>query len=142
MKAILTQTARGSHVYLCGPPSLVTAATDLCRVLGYGNEQVHFELFSPAAAPQGGQSFSVYLARSDKSLIIPADKTLLDGLVEAGCAPHNDCRQGRCGSCVVAVIDGVPEHRDTFLSAAERATNTLICTCISRARTAHLILDL
>jgi vanillate O-demethylase ferredoxin subunit len=47
-----------------------------------------------------------------------------------------------CGTCLVGVLEGVPEHRDAYQTAREKAANTMIALCCSRARTAHLLLDL
>ncbi|MDL2424639.1 oxidoreductase, partial [Pseudomonas sp. BAgro211] len=35
-----------------------------------------------------------------------------------------------------------PEHRDNCLSNKEKAANKQICACVSRARSARLVLDL
>jgi ferredoxin len=49
---------------------------------------------------------------------------------------------GNCGTCAVKVLDGVPEHRDNALSAAEKERAALMCICVSRAHSEHLALDL
>ncbi len=72
---------------------------------------------------------------------MPADKTILEVMEAAGCDPMFDCRRGECGVCQVNVLEGVPDHRDYFLSDAERASNQLIQTCISRAKSPRLVLD-
>lgn len=52
------------------------------------------------------------------------------------------CEQGICGSCITDVIDGIPEHRDSVLTAEEKAGNRQITLCCSRAKTPVLVLDL
>ena len=52
------------------------------------------------------------------------------------------CLEGECGSCEVAVLEGKVEHRDQVLSDAERAANTSMMLCVSRARSARLVIDL
>jgi vanillate O-demethylase ferredoxin subunit len=42
----------------------------------------------------------------------------------------------------VGVLDGVPDYRDACQTAREKAANTAIALCCSRARSAHLVLDL
>ena len=54
----------------------------------------------------------------------------------------SDCREGICGTCIVEVLDGVPEHRDNCLSNKEKASNKQICACVSRALSARLVLDI
>ncbi|MFT8153597.1 2Fe-2S iron-sulfur cluster-binding protein [Salmonella enterica] len=47
-----------------------------------------------------------------------------------------------CGTCVVPLLEGEPDHRDNCLSKKEKAANYQICTCVSRARSGMLVLDL
>jgi len=54
----------------------------------------------------------------------------------------SDCREGICGTCVVPVLEGEPEHRDHCLSKKEKAANDQICACVSRSRSARLVLGL
>ena len=45
-----------------------------------------------------------------------------------------DCRKGECGLCLLDVdgVDGVLDHRDVFLSAAQKAGGRSLSTCVSR----------
>ncbi|MCZ6488636.1 MAG: 2Fe-2S iron-sulfur cluster binding domain-containing protein, partial [Gammaproteobacteria bacterium] len=52
------------------------------------------------------------------------------------------CRAGNCKSCAVKVLAGDPEHRDSALSMAERTDYGLMCPCVSRANSDHLVLDI
>ncbi|MET0952731.1 MAG: 2Fe-2S iron-sulfur cluster binding domain-containing protein [Aeromicrobium sp.] len=52
------------------------------------------------------------------------------------------CKEGICGTCVMGVLEGEPEHRDNCLSASEKKANDQIATCVSRARSARLMLEL
>ncbi|MCB1942629.1 MAG: 2Fe-2S iron-sulfur cluster binding domain-containing protein, partial [Candidatus Accumulibacter sp.] len=52
------------------------------------------------------------------------------------------CRSGTCGTCAVKVLGGIPDHRDSALGDSEREQAGLICICVSRARSAELIVDL
>jgi ferredoxin len=84
----------------------------------------------------------VVLQRSGLTFIVPADKSILQVLIEEGIDPMYDCQRGECGICQVAVIEGVPDHRDHILSDEEQAGNKVMQICVSRAKTPRLILDL
>jgi ferredoxin len=86
--------------------------------------------------------FEVQLAQSAECLQVPADKSLLEVLEDAGYEIDNSCRAGICGRCELAVADGIPEHNDDVLSDAERESNQVILPCVSRAKTALLVIDL
>jgi ferredoxin len=63
-------------------------------------------------------------------------------LEEAGFAVDNSCRAGICGTCLQKVVGGVPDHRDDVLTDEERDAGDAILPCVSRSRTAVLVLDL
>ena len=103
---------------------------------------VHFELFATAAPQAGDQPFEVELRQSGRVLTIPADKTIVDVMEEEGCDPMYDCKRGECGVCQATVLEGEPDHRDYYLSDTEKASGKIIQICISRAKSARLVLDL
>jgi hypothetical protein len=44
--------------------------------------------------------------------------------------------------CSTSVLEGEVEHRDYFLSDAEKASGKVMQVCVSRARGPRLVLDL
>jgi ferredoxin len=86
----------------------------------------------------GGQART----RGGLSLTVPADRSVLETVEEAGVAVLSSCREGTCGTCETVVLDGVPDHRDSILSEAERDACDFMMICVSRARTPRLVLDL
>lgn len=132
----------GQHLYICGPKGMIDAAIAAATARGWPKERIHIELFVEAVTQRGDTAFDVELRQSGKVLHVPANQTILEAMEEAGCDPMFDCRRGECGVCQATVLEGIPDHRDYFLSDTERASNTLIQTCISRARSPRLVLDL
>lgn len=82
------------------------------------------------------------LDRSGQTFQIPAGKSVIEVLVAEGIDVPYSCESGVCGTCLTRVLEGVPEHRDTFLTEAERAANDQFTPCCSRACTPLLVLDL
>jgi len=130
------------HVYLCGPTGLIDAGRKLAADLGWPDEAVHFEHFGNPAALDTAGGFQVQLARSGLSLRVPDGQTLLHALREHGVPMPSSCEQGACGTCRVTVLDGEPDHRDVCLNRAERARGDCLMSCVSRARSPSLTLDL
>ncbi len=60
----------------------------------------------------------------------------------AGIDAGHSCLEGVCGTCETKVIEGIPDHRDTVLTPAERASNRTIVICCSGSKTSRLVLDL
>jgi ferredoxin len=85
---------------------------------------------------------SAMAAGDEMTFIVPPDKSILQVLIEEGIDPMYDCQRGECGICQVAVLEGVPDHRDHILSDDERAGNKVMQICVSRAKTPRLVLDL
>jgi vanillate O-demethylase ferredoxin subunit len=88
------------------------------------------------------EAFEVRLERSGRTITIPADKTILATLLEAGIDANYHCTMGGCGTCETEVIEGVPDHRDNYLGEDERAENRVIMICCSRSKSPVLVLDL
>lgn len=142
LRALLAAPQSGRHLHVCGPRGMVQAVVDTARAQGWPDDHVHFELFAGALAEAGDTPFEVRTLRSGKTLTVQPGQSLLDVLIAAGLDPMYDCRQGDCGVCAVDVVEGVPDHRDHNLSPREKAGGKTLCTCVSRAKTPHLVLDI
>lgn len=79
------------------------------------------------------QSFEIYLAWSDRTLVVGRDETALGVLVSAGVPIDPGCQTGGCGACAIDYVEGDIEHRDACLSTMDR--QRLFCPCVSRGRT-------
>ena len=130
------------HLYVCGPKGMIDATIAGAKTRNWPADRVHFELFATAAPVAGDQPFELELRQSGKVLTVPADKTIAEVMEAAGCDPMIDCKRGECGVCSATVLEGVPDHRDYVLTDAEKAEGKLIQICISRSKTARLVLDL
>lgn len=133
------------HVYLCGPNAMLADAVASAERHGLAGH-LHYERFGasrPPAAQQAAEgTFAVVAARSGRRVDVPPDCSIATALARAGVEVPLSCEQGVCGMCMTRVLDGIPDHRDDVLSAAERASNDLILPCVSRAKSASLTLDL
>ncbi|WP_338699365.1 PDR/VanB family oxidoreductase [Bradyrhizobium sp. 26S5] len=142
LEGLMTRLAPDVPLYLCGPLPMIEAAIALAKQLDWPPGRLHFEIFAAPEEKSGNSSFEVELKSSGRVYEIPAGKTILDVLLEAGEDPLHDCKRGDCGICQTAVVEGVPDHRDYILSDAEKASNKVMQICISRAKTKRLVLDL
>lgn len=142
LREILTDYRPDMHVYLCGPGPMLEAARRIAAELGWPETAVHFEYFKNTNTINDSSSFEVALARSCVTLTVPAGKTILEVMREAGIDMPSSCEQGACGTCLATVIEGEPDHQDVYLNDAERRAGNKIMTCVSRAKSARLVLDL
>lgn len=82
------------------------------------------------------------LQRSGRTIAVLSGQTILDALIDAGVNVSYACTEGVCGTCETKVIDGIPDHRNAFLSDEEKAENRQIIVCCSGSKSALLSLDL
>lgn len=133
----------GTQVYCCGPEGLLTAVEK-----AVGDLTLHVERFTSSGAdrvapiPADSSEFIVKLARAGKEFRVPADRTLLEAVRDVLPGVSADCEEGFCGSCETRVLAGRVQHRDTILSASERAADNSMMICVSRCASDRLTLDL
>jgi tetrachlorobenzoquinone reductase len=140
LNAVIAALPEGAHVYACGPQPLLAAYEQASASLPPA--RVHREYFAAKEAAATDGSYTVTLARSQRTLQIQPGQTLLDGLIAIGAEPTFSCQQGICGTCEVRVLEGTPDHRDMVLTEAEQAANDRMMVCCSGAKSARLVLDL
>src|SRR5450830_28225 len=109
---------------------------------GWPSSQVHLEYFGAAPVETDGDApFDVKIASSGQVFTIPAGETVIKILADNGVDIPVSCEQGVCGTCLTRVLDGVPDHRDLYLTDEERAANDQFTPCCSRAKSTLLVLD-
>lgn len=137
LASLLRNRPLGTHVYACGPQSLLDALREQSQALGWPLARVHWEAF---AAPAPGQPFRVKLASSGQQVAVGANESLLEALEAVGVDIPNLCRGGVCGQCRTPYREGDVEHRDLFLSAEERGA--YVMPCVSRGCGRPIVLDI
>ncbi|MCX5539371.1 PDR/VanB family oxidoreductase [Paraburkholderia sp. CNPSo 3076] len=140
--ALLDGAQVNQPIYVCGPAGMIEAVLAAARQRGWHECDLHYELFTEAAPQEGDAAFEVELKSSGKCFTVAADKSLLDTLIENGADVMYDCRAGYCGLCTTKVSSGQIEHRDVYLSEADKAAGKVMQVCVSRCKSGRLVLDL
>ena len=140
---VLAAPADDLHLYVCGPGGFMQHVLDTAKAQGWQDACLHREYFAatPVDTRDDGR-FSVKLASSGQVFEIPADRSVVQVLESHGIDIPISCEQGVCGTCLTRVLEGVPDHRDLFMTEAEQACNDQFTPCCSRSKTAVLVLDL
>jgi phthalate 4,5-dioxygenase reductase subunit len=126
-------------VYCCGPLGLMQSVRDMTGHWPSGS--VHFESFGSVAKPgMENKPFRVRMLRAGTTVDVPAGQSILDALRGCGVHVSSSCESGTCGSCRTRLVAGEADHRDFVLADADRSTQIMVC--VSRARSAELVLDL
>ena len=141
MHTLLSTQPLGTHVYVCGPNSMVVGMIETARALGWPENHIHSEQFS---APPSGEPFKLRLTKSNIEITVPYELSMLEAIEAAGVNAPYLCRGGACGRCEIEVqsCDGALIHNDHYLTDAEKASNRKIMPCVSRAKCELLELNL
>ncbi len=143
LQKLLGQPQAGTHLYVCGPKGFMDAVLNTARSSGWPEAQIHYEFFGAEVAKSDSDaSFEIKLASSGRIVMVPKDQTVVQALAAAGVDVMISCEQGVCGTCLTRVIEGVPDHKDSYLTPEEQAANDQFTPCCSRSKTPQLVLDL
>lgn len=139
--ALFAVAAPDTVVYACGPARLLDAAEAEAARVGL---EFHAERFAalPLTEPVWPGPFEVELQFSGLTLEVPPERSILSVVEEAGIAVPWSCSEGTCGTCETPVAEGEIDHRDSILTAQERARMDTMFICVSRAACPRLVLEL
>jgi ferredoxin-NADP reductase len=139
---IVSTLSTDDAIYVCGPESMISEVEQVGANAGI---RVCLERFGPAPGEKpeiAGDSFEVELAKSARTLTVPADTRLIDIVRTVVPSVPFSCEEGYCGSCETGVLEGVPDHRDSILSPEEKSNNDCMMICVGRSKTPRLVLDI
>lgn len=129
-----------AHLYCCGPGSMMEAFA--VAASQRPPSHVHMEHFQTGQGGSTDGGFVVNLVRSGRTITMAPGKSILAAVRELGIEVDYSCEQGLCGECETRVIAGTPDHRDLYLTQAEKLSGTKIMICCSGSLSPELDLDL
>lgn len=141
LAAFIGAAQPGKVVYCCGPEPLLQAVEAQCA--SWPEDALQIERFHPRAqeVKLASPAFDVELRKSGLTIAIAPDQTIADALDSIGVHIPRSCNEGTCGTCITKVLEGTPDHRDSFLRPKQRAENKRIMVCCSRSLSPRLVLD-
>ena len=142
LERVLAERPCDAALYICGPAGLIDAGC--AAAAHWPKHAVHFERFKPLNTGTKGDDnpFDIVLSRQERTLTVPAGRSILEILRNAGIDVESSCEKGVCGTCRVGLLAGKVDHRESVLD--DEATNhSSILACLSRAEPGEiLVLDL
>ncbi|MCO4784669.1 MAG: oxidoreductase [Marinomonas atlantica] len=146
IQALLASLPDKRNIYVCGPNDFIHTVLDTARSLGWPEEKLHYEFFKGVTSPEVDiaprETFQIKVASSGEVFDVEEGLSITQTLEINGIDIPISCEEGWCGTCMTRVVEGIPDHRDTFLSNDERASSDLIMPCCSRSRSDCLVLDI
>ena len=131
--------------YVCGPAPMMETVTADLRAWGVPPEDIRVEAFGaatvrrqPSGRPVASSGVEVVFDRSGKTLAWDGSLgSILDLAERNGVALESGCRAGHCGTCVVAIKDGVVDYVVQPVVTPEPGT----CLACMAVPTSRLVLD-
>lgn len=145
--AITGAPEAGKYLYLCGPRPFMELVRRTAEA--WPADSVRFEYFGAGSGTAGGaavaaaaSSFEVCAVASGITCAVGPTESIVQALRANGVHVETSCEEGHCGTCMAEVVEGKPDHRDSFLTADERAAGDRILPCVSRSCSPRLVLNL
>ena len=139
--ALLREQGEDTHLYYCGPAGFMQACATAAAHWPDGT--VHSEHFKAPAAPVSeiaAGSFIVRIASTGQDITVGPDTSIVQALQTAGVVIPTSCEAGLCATCKIGYLEGEVDHHDYILDDSEH--QRFLTACVSRAKSAVLVLDL
>ncbi|MGV0049246.1 PDR/VanB family oxidoreductase [Mycobacterium colombiense] len=130
---LLAGAGPATAVYVCGPTAMLEAVRTARNE--HANAPLHYERFGPPPVVDG-VPFELELARSQRVLSVPGNRSALDVMLDRDSTTAYSCQQGFCGTCKVKVLGGQVDRRGR---TAEGQDEMLVC--VSRAKSGRVVID-
>jgi len=135
--------ANGHHVYTCGSARFMDAVFAAAQARGWPDDALHREYFSVPEPPDYvNHPFVLRLAKSGRTIEVPADRSATEALAAAGIFVDTKCSDGICGVCATPYTAGEVEHRDYVLSARERERKIILCSSRAKHPGGEIVVEL
>ncbi len=123
-----------THLYVCGPQGFMDGVVEVAEQI-LPNRNIHWEAFRPTEETLAGDHrangpFEVEF--EGETYEIPEGGSVLDVFEDEDVPIMSRCHDGTCGTCIMKVTEGVPDHRDSFFTE-EQHENGAFATCVSRS---------
>lgn len=123
-----------THLYVCGPQGFMDGIVEVAgKTLPASN--IHWEAFRPAEETLAGDhradaAFQVEF--EGETYTVGEGESVLDVFEDEDVPIMSRCNEGTCGTCIMKVTEGTPDHRDSFFTE-EQHENGAFATCVSRS---------
>ncbi len=130
---LLADACPTTAVYVCGPTGMLESVRAVRDK--NANAPLHYERFGPPPVVDG-VPFELELARSQRVLGVPANRSALDVMLDHAPSTAYSCQQGFCGTCKVRLLAGDVDRRGRTTESDDE-----MLVCVSRAKGGRVVID-
>jgi uncharacterized protein len=136
--------------FLCGSTSFMDALRNGLKAWGVPDRNVMFESFTKVILKTSTAVEAITTERIDPVEVVfsksgkthtwhPANGTILEFAEANNLRPDYSCRAGVCGTCMCRILEGEVEYEESPAASVDPGS---VLICISRPKTARVVLDL
>ena len=134
--------AKADEVFICGPESMIHAASEVLIAAGLKKKQVHFELFTAATSTEEKTATKVEKSsiQHEVTVILDDEEThvsqsgkmaILDAALKAGADVPFACKGAVCCTCRAKVLEGTVNMDLNYSLTDEEVAEGFVLTCHS-----------
>jgi ring-1,2-phenylacetyl-CoA epoxidase subunit PaaE len=142
------------HVFVCGPGTMLDDAEAALKALGFRDDQIHVERFTPAEGAAGRPvprpmvvdetpraTAEIILDGSRHSFPVAEGEAIVDAALRAGLDLPYSCKGGMCCTCRAKVVEGEVEMMQNYSLEAWEIAAGYALTCQSLPKSARVVVD-
>ena len=132
--------------YLCGPEGMIQTLRETLQNYGLPQDKILYELFyseqeEVSSSIEGQVQIDVLIDDVTHSIMAPADKLVLDSLLENDLDAPYSCQGGVCSSCICKVKKGAVEMVKNQILTDSEIAQGLTLACQAKVTEAPLSID-
>jgi ring-1,2-phenylacetyl-CoA epoxidase subunit PaaE len=142
------------HVFVCGPSGMLEDAEAALKKLGFRDDQIHFERFTPAEGAAGRPAprpvvidetpkatAEIILDGVRHSFPVAEGEAIVDAALRAGLDLPYSCKGGMCCTCRAKVVEGRVEMIQNYSLEQWEIDAGYALTCQSLPQTERVVMD-